>query len=361
MATATTSGSGIMKSFVTLQPLQTIFQYTEPRVQRNINANHVESMVKDQKAEYQKWGCFSMLQSLTVAYNEEDGITYVLDGHHRIRAYKQLEKEGYQIGNLLMPLVIYNVTSVQELTFYYNMINKNMPIHPLDMGDDFAEYEKVLIDNMQKTFGLYIKHNTKTSRCPHISLNALKTHLAGRQLASKLSSKGLSIDVFWNKVLELNTYFKVYISSSHQLCPLKQKSITDCEAKVKGNKDATCYLGVWRKFEWLDLCINALLNNQPFSPDMNLACDKNTKTPIPVIIRQQVWKKVNKSECDVGRCYTCSSDLLYPHMECGHIKAHALGGDISVDNLMPVCKSCNGDMGIMDLHEYKAMIERMNT
>lgn len=348
------------KSFVVMETLHSVFQYTEPRVQRNINDAHVKSMVQDQKEEYAKWRCFSMLQSLTVAYNEEDQTTYVLDGHHRIKAYKQLEQEGYTITNFKIPVVVYIVKNTNELTFYYNMINKHMPIHPLDMESDFAEYEKVLIDNMNKTFGLYIKPNTKTSRCPHISLNELKTHLVGRQLAKKLSEKGLDIDVFWKKVLELNTYFKTNVSSGHQLCPLMQKRITDCEAKVKGNKDATCYLGVWRRFEWLDLCINSLLKNQAFS-QMGLACEKNTKTPIPIIVRQQVWKKVNKSEADIGRCYTCKSDLLYPNMECGHIKAHALGGSDCVDNLMPVCKSCNKDMGIMDLHEYKAMVERMNT
>jgi 5-methylcytosine-specific restriction endonuclease McrA len=45
-------------------------------------------------------------------------------------------------------------------------------------------------------------------------------------------------------------------------------------------------------------------------------------------------------------------------MECGHIIAHALGGNALLDNLMPVCKSCNRDMGTMNLEEYKCIVQK---
>jgi 5-methylcytosine-specific restriction endonuclease McrA len=57
-----------------------------------------------------------------------------------------------------------------------------------------------------------------------------------------------------------------------------------------------------------------------------------------------------------GKCYVCENTLDYDNMECSHIIAHALGGDISLDNLQPCCKSCNRDMGIMNLYEYKNLI-----
>ena len=57
-----------------------------------------------------------------------------------------------------------------------------------------------------------------------------------------------------------------------------------------------------------------------------------------------------------GKCYVCENILDYDNMECSHVIAHALGGDISLDNLQPCCKSCNRDMGIMNLYEYKNLI-----
>ncbi len=44
-------------------------------------------------------------------------------------------------------------------------------------------------------------------------------------------------------------------------------------------------------------------------------------------------------------------------MECGHIVAHALGGEITFNNLQPTCKTCNRDMGVMNLNEYKLLFK----
>jgi hypothetical protein len=150
------------------------------------------------------------------------------------------------------------------------------------------------------------------------------------------------------------------VKASHQLCVMMQKRIKDCETKAqKFKSDKVCYLGVWRRFEWIDFALEGLLEGKRFD-EISLACEANVRAHIPSIVREQVWKKCNPNTGDLGVCYTCLNDLYYKDMECGHVKAHALGGDINVENLMPVCHTCNKDMGVMDLFEYKAMIEKMS-
>ena len=38
--------------------------------------------------------------------------------------------------------------------------------------------------------------------------------------------------------------------------------------------------------------------------------------------------------------------------ECGHVESEATGGDMSIENLRPICSSCNKSMGIKNMREY---------
>jgi hypothetical protein len=315
----------------------------------------------DQISEYNRFQSFSILQSITVAELTTENITYVIDGQHRIQVFKELQQLNYDISKVIIPVVVYRVMDKTELLRYFNMINSNMPIHPLELDQTYAEYSKVLIQHMTSTFPIYLKNDSKNSRCPHINMNDFKKNLAGRDLSKKLAPTH-TIQNLWNKIIEFNTYIQNNMKAAHQLCPLMKKRIEDCETKaMKAKLPATsiCFLGVWRRFEWLDFALDALLNNKMFNT-MSLSCDTAPRQHIPHVIRTQVWQKCNPNTSDLGTCYTCCNDLYFRDMECGHIKAHALGGDIGIDNLVPICKTCNKDMGIMDLHEYKSMIEKMS-
>ncbi len=348
-----------VKSCVYLQKLGSILDYKIPRSQRSLDVNHVNKIVQDQIEEYKRYKSYSILQSISVV-NIRNEYIYVIDGQHRLQAFKELEKLGYDIRNVMVPVVCYRVIDETEMLKYFNMINSNMPIHPLELQEDFADYSKVLLDNMTKTFSVYLKNDTKNSICPHINMNKFKKNLAGRNLADKLRNHSKSIDDLWNKIIDFNDYVRINLKSTHQLCSIMKKRIETCETKSQKCKvHPTCYLGIWRNFEWLDFCLTCLLETKEFH-EISLACETNQRTTIPYIIREQVWKKSNTNLSDLGVCFTCCNDLYFRDMECGHIKAHALGGDTSVNNLMPICKCCNKDMGIMDLFEYKSMVEKMS-
>ena len=347
-----------VKSCVYLQKVGSILDYKVPKSQRSIDVNHVNKIVDDQIQEYKRYRSYSILQSISVV-NISNEMIYVIDGQHRLQAFKELEKLGYDVKNVIVPVVCYRVIDETEMLKYFNMINSNMPIHPLELQEDFADYGKILVDNMSQTFGVYLKNDTKSSLCPHINMNKFKENLAGRSLADKLRNHSKSIDEFWLRILKFNDYVKNNVKGSHQLCPVMQKRFDSCQSKAQKFKNSNvCYLGIWRKFEWLDFSLTSLLENKEFH-EISLACETNQRAVIPYVIREKVWKKCNLNISDLGICFTCCNDLYFRDMECGHVKAHALGGDITVDNLMPVCKTCNKDMGIMDLFEYKCMIEKM--
>ena len=351
----------LRKTLVITESIAKLLKYAEPRVQRQLDMNHVNNMVMDQKTEYMRHECFSMMQSITVAYVREENTFYVLDGNHRLKAFSELAAQGYAVQDVAIPVVQYHVENQSEMMDYYMRINKNMPIHPLEATNTYADYEKVLLDRFMKTFPSYIKDHGGSARCPNISLQELKRHLHAREIGSKLQEKNVSIEDLWSIIMHLNVYVQTELKG-RQLDPAIQKRIADCDAKHNAVGYSTCYLGIWRKFEWLDICMFHLETGNDFSKCCEHIClqaNNHRRKRVPAVVRQEVWKKLNSNVSDTGQCFVCEQDLLFPDMECGHIHAHALGGVESIDNFMPVCKTCNRDMGIMNMLEYKTLLINM--
>lgn len=76
------------------------------------------------------------------------------------------------------------------------------------------------------------------------------------------------------------------------------------------------------------------------------------KVKIPYHIRKQIWLKYNGDTIDNGKCFVCQEKLSYDLFECGHVIPESLGGPAIADNLRPICKKCNSDMGQMNLDLY---------
>ena len=90
------------------------------------------------------------------------------------------------------------------------------------------------------------------------------------------------------------------------------------------------------------------------------------RAPIPRKLRAQVWRAMftvtpagaqSAPVCPMdGYCFACDStvsfDSLHGQWHCGHIVADANGGPTELDNLKPLCRSCNLKMGTMNMYEY---------
>jgi hypothetical protein len=77
------------------------------------------------------------------------------------------------------------------------------------------------------------------------------------------------------------------------------------------------------------------------------------KKKIPKTIKNLVWDTYIGEDLGSGPCYVCSKKINAKDFECGHIIAESKGGDITVDNLRPVCRTCNGSVGSMNMDEFK--------
>lgn len=69
---------------------------------------------------------------------------------------------------------------------------------------------------------------------------------------------------------------------------------------------------------------------------------------IPKTLRALVWNTHIGEERGTTTCL-CGTTISQMTFECGHVIPYALGGPTTVDNLYPICGSCNRSMGT---HNY---------
>jgi 5-methylcytosine-specific restriction endonuclease McrA len=83
----------------------------------------------------------------------------------------------------------------------------------------------------------------------------------------------------------------------------------------------------------------------------DIKSDKSKK--IPSAVRKIVWNTYIGKDNTTGKCLVCSSeDISHTNFECGHVKSRVNGGDVTVDNLRPICGNCNKSIGGNDMDEF---------
>lgn len=81
---------------------------------------------------------------------------------------------------------------------------------------------------------------------------------------------------------------------------------------------------------------------------------KPRKQKIPLVIKRLVWHKCIGKEKGTAMCPCCNiTEIEQMSFSCGHIQSEYNGGKIEVDNLIPICNSCNSSMGTMDYDQFK--------
>jgi len=76
------------------------------------------------------------------------------------------------------------------------------------------------------------------------------------------------------------------------------------------------------------------------------------KKKIPATVKNTVWNLYNDKNLKIGDCFVCKGTILFESFHCGHVQAEANGGDVSIDNLRPICGLCNSSMGTTNMDEF---------
>lgn len=73
---------------------------------------------------------------------------------------------------------------------------------------------------------------------------------------------------------------------------------------------------------------------------------------IPKSVKKDLWVR-NFGKKYKGNCFVCSKIIDTHNFEAGHIKSVFKGGSDNINNLKPICMSCNRSMSSMNLYDFK--------
>jgi hypothetical protein len=86
---------------------------------------------------------------------------------------------------------------------------------------------------------------------------------------------------------------------------------------------------------------------------------KSKKAAIPKALREQVWLSYGGAEFD-KKCAVqwCHNRITAFTFHVGHVVAESRGGPTVLENLLPLCPSCNLSMGTKSIDEWSHSVVR---
>ena len=87
---------------------------------------------------------------------------------------------------------------------------------------------------------------------------------------------------------------------------------------------------------------------------------RESRKAIPARTKNAVWKLYFDEE-EHGNCFCCDKEICKKASEptktwnCGHVVSDHDGGEITVENMRPVCFTCNQQMKTQNMMVFKSM------
>ena len=80
---------------------------------------------------------------------------------------------------------------------------------------------------------------------------------------------------------------------------------------------------------------------------------KIKKKKIPKNVKTNIWNTYIDANIPRHKCLCCKkSIILNTEFHVGHVISEFHGGTLEINNLRPICASCNYSMGTMNMVEY---------
>jgi DNA uptake protein ComE-like DNA-binding protein len=112
-------------------------------------------------------------------------------------------------------------------------------------------------------------------------------------------------------------------------------------------------IGNGKTYEYLTKISYISNTNQEYSREITNLENITNNSKITAALRNMVWKKYASKDKIYAKCYCCkTNEISMDNFNCGHIKSKHNNGDTTLENLRPICSSCNSSMGTKNMHEF---------
>jgi hypothetical protein len=178
-------------------------------------------------------------------------------------------------------------------------------------------------------------------------------------------------------IKKINLYYERLKDIKNRLCKEKEKTkidildiILDYLGNISDNKYKSFfkeYLNIY--FKDIDDFIYKIYDYNSnfdefykfiiFNPIFTKKDNKYKKKLIPKSLRIKVWNTYIGEDIGKIKCLCCNTiDITQSIFECGHIIAEAKGGETSLENLRPICSTCNKSMKTINMNDYIKIINK---
>lgn len=332
--------SFIYKHYKAEKPLS-LSNFQLPEIQRSENQSHSDEIYQFEKIYYDTHKEYCLQGNISVAIDVITQIQYLIDGNHRVTAYKRLLNE-FPDRVITITIDYYECEGTKAIEQTYKLVNTNL-INPItQMSIDEYKIINETVKWIQTTFRDYVK----TSQSPHkpcFNIETIKDALIEKRVVKTLDIK--TGQELIDLIIGLNTFYCRIPPATFRKWGIKD--ITKYIGKINDLPNR-CYLGLY-KTEWIDI----LRDSPPSKYDQIEHLLEGHRAPISKPLRKEVWNSILMD----GKCYCCDQPITFDNFECGHIVAVSKGGKATFSNLKPICRPCNMDMRNTNLEEYRISLK----
>ena len=289
-----------------------------PPYQTDLNLQKVDGMIESYR-ENPEYGRFKNIIVIAARMVGEPTL-YLVDGQHRVEMLKQIQV------NYSFRVIFYPIYTDDQMRKLFKELNhdshKNMTY--VSLGADTAK----MVDDLIK-------------------------HYENKPFTKKKGiSKLYTINYFF--IHEISDYIKTFDTLPELIQDLEQKQrdfISNCDFTKYYAEEADCITSQFilpiKSCNFKDYLKDTTI--QPTYQGKNNAIPKT----IPLTLKGRVWNEHIGRDHGTTICMVCKYTLIDKiSFHCGHVIAVSKGGQNTVENLRPICQSCNSSMGNENMFEF---------
>ena len=341
-----------------------LIAYTDLEIPK-IQVDQSEEKINNIKNKYYENPHYFLAKSLiTIAVLQVCDITkyYLLDGQHRYEAIKEIVKSTNTNEPILLS-IIFTKSKIDLIKLFREL---NIDSIKTPQADLFSWIIKEKLK--EKILLVFEKYLPKTNNDYIFTINQFVDNIMHKKYIKQFHKEDditdLNIldedidDKYVSDIYEIlldknKEYFDKfdYISKHQQNNNFKSKEIKLIEEKKN------CMF--FKKNNFFEYLKNPKLELLEHEGCCN--CNKSTcpycKTSIPALLKKEVWKKYHgdhtNAKCPIYECKNIMDINVNNSWHTGHIKSRKNGGLTKLENLKPLCQSCNNSMSGKNWQDYE--------
>ena len=332
--------------------IQELLKYKDdiiiPYNQRLWDKDKTNEILKYQLNYFNKNGYYNFLGVINFHFCKKESKYYLVDGQHRYQAILNLSQK-IQTFNISIEIVL--IEEYEDILDGYNLINKNTPLPELCDNIDDLKFKKIF--NYFEDYFCDVWTLSSRPRRPYMSKNRFQEGIS--YLIKKLDNRE------YTHIIKLIEEHNDRVSRWNLDKIGNMRNLKNPEKTLETCKKIKCYLGLFKytEEEYIFKWVNDIIRNETGS---EIKKKKNIKRKIPKSIKQEVWNYHLGEDKGSSLCLVCNKvKILQGNFVAGHIIPECIGGVISVENLRPICNSCNLSMGKENMNDYIAEYYPENT